>query len=159
MRCILPVVTSAGGIERFKKINMSMNATLEERFNRRVRKGSETECWDWIGGIDKDGYGVLQFNKVVLRTHRVSYIIHVGEIPTGLVLDHLCRNRRCVNPSHLEACSIGENVRRGISIVPKCRNGHPYTDYWITKQGWRRCRVCKRAAKKRTKSRKVDNIL
>lgn len=86
---------------------------LEDRFWRKVAKGEG--CWEWQAARDSNGYGV--FNKGegrgLDRAHRVAYELLVGAIPPGLVLDHLCRNKSCCNPGHLEPVTIGENIRRG----------------------------------------------
>ena len=71
------------------------------------------ECWEWIASTEKAGYGVFALRKKVVKAHRVSYIANIGAIPDGLVTDHLCRNRRCVNPNHLELVTQRENVVRG----------------------------------------------
>jgi len=75
------------------------------------------DCWEWTAGRDRHGYGQLKISsagrKTTARAHRVVYEIVRGPIPEGLTLDHLCRNRGCVNPSHLEPVTIGDNIRRG----------------------------------------------
>ena len=72
-------------------------------------------CWLWTKSIDYGGYGRIGQRGVNARAHRVSYEHFVGPIPDGLSLDHLCRNRRCVNPDHLEPVTGSENTRRGIA--------------------------------------------
>ena len=86
------------------------------------------------------------------RLHRAIYEKFVGPIPDGLTIDHLCRNRLCVNPAHLEPVTLAANVLRGESLPAKnarkthCPKGHPYdeTNTHITKQGWRICKACNR---------------
>ena len=85
-----------------------------ERFWSKVDK-TDT-CWNWIAGRS-NGYGMIQINKKHKYAHRVSYEIFKGDIPEGLELDHLCRNRKCVNPDHLEAVSSRENTMRGNNIT------------------------------------------
>lgn len=71
-------------------------------------------CWYWTKGVQGGGYGEFHWPSRRTRiVHRIAYELLVGPIPKGLVLDHLCRTRRCVNPDHLEPVTIAENVRRG----------------------------------------------
>lgn len=123
---------------------MSSQADL---FFARVDKSGTAEnqhCWVWRGRAVR-GYGRFSFRGRTLIAHRVAYQLMVGPIPHGLDLDHLCRNRSCVNPVHLEPVTRAENVRR--AARSHCRQGHAYVDFgFMTPQGWRRCRVCRRQA-------------
>jgi hypothetical protein len=88
----------------------------QERFWARVDRRGDDECWPWIGSIDEFGYGRMDFRrhmKVTERAHRLAYFLAYGPVRPGFVIDHLCRNRGCVNPSHLEVVTRGENMRRG----------------------------------------------
>ena len=142
-----------------------MNATESQSESQVERKTITTDdCWLFAGKIDKSGHGRVyagQVNGKVLprpQVYRVMYEELVGEIPEGLVLDHLCENPPCINPAHLEPVTQAENVFRGFRKRTHCRNGHEYTPeniYW--KKGYngfnpanpegmlRVCRTCAKA--------------
>jgi hypothetical protein len=137
----------------------------EVRFWSHVERGSNDECWPWGGGRSTGGYGRFFDGGKGVQAHRFAYEMLVGPIPDGLDLDHLCRVRHCVNPSHLEPVTRSENLRRGDMHKPidggaravwqrgktHCPKGHPYDEentlmhYWKRENSWRRlCRTCHR---------------
>ncbi|QIK84866.1 HNH endonuclease [Sanguibacter sp. HDW7] len=86
--------------------------TVAERVYPRLITNPETGCWEWTGAL-RNGYGAVGIGKSVHYVHRWVYVQHVGPIPTDYVIDHLCCNRRCANPEHLEAVTDETNKARG----------------------------------------------
>lgn len=89
-----------------------MQGTLVERITALIEVQGDDGCWIWRG-TKSNGYGRVSVDRRLHYVHRVVYALTVGEIPEGLQLDHLCRNRACCNPAHLEPVTASENVRRG----------------------------------------------
>lgn len=125
--------------------------TPEERFFAKVEKTAT--CWNWTAHLNEDGYSKFRMGDKHKFGHRVSYEWFVGPIPEGLTIDHLCRNRKCVNPEHLEAVTHKVNVLRGTApsalhaVKTHCPRGHAYDEantFW-NRDGTRRgCRQCRR---------------
>lgn len=138
--------------------------TVEKRLLNHIAKTDK--CWLWLGAMDSKGYGRMRVNKRYKGAHRVAYELWRGEIPEGLVLDHLCKRPDCVNPQHLEPVTQRENLMRGDTLPAKqaritnCPHGHPYSgDNLFYYRGARMCRACSRVrarayvAKRRTEAR------
>lgn len=131
---------------------------------------SETGCWEWTGPMDRSGYGLIRITigGRVRSTgaHRASWIAHRGPIPMGLQIDHLCFNRKCINPAHLEPVTTQENTRRAANNPARktyktgrpprelqdrraCKR-HGKTDgYWRTRKDGYTCWVCRPCASAR----------
>lgn len=126
----------------------------EKHFWERVNK-TDT-CWLWTGPQQGLGYGQASLNRKPTLVHRMSWKLINGPIPEGLVLDHLCRVRHCVNPEHMEPVTMRENILRGVgrgAINAKkthCKRGHPLRGYNVVytiikkRRIGRHCRECKR---------------
>jgi hypothetical protein len=82
-----------------------------ERFINKVDFDS-SDCWDWVGSKNELGYGTMRYRGRVWKAHRVSYLLFNGDPENGLVIDHTCKNRSCVNPLHLEEVTQKENLQR-----------------------------------------------
>ena len=89
---------------------------VSQPIKERLLKNSDRsgECWLWLKSCNYKGYGQIGWKGKTYKTHRVSFEVFVGPIPAGLQIDHLCRIRHCIRPSHLEPVTCKENIRRGI---------------------------------------------
>ena len=136
---------------------------LRTRFESKYVIDPTTGCWLWTAKIEWTGYGRISLGGRRGRlemAHRVAYELHVGPIPDGLEIDHLCRVRHCVNPAHLEAVTSQVNVLRGRGPAvaaargriqqrakTHCPSGHPYSgaNLYVSPDGRRRsCKTCGR---------------
>ncbi len=138
------------------------SSNWEKRFWSQVDKTDA--CWNWKGYLDRDGYGHAYWGKPVIA-HRISLKINRIDLIPGLVVDHLCKNRKCVNPSHLRQVTTRENVLCSDGIPAKnlkkisCYKGHLFTEkntYRYRRKGgngqWEReCRICRKNAVNRSK--------
>lgn len=128
-----------------------------DRFAERVAL-DDSGCLQWLGATTGDGYAQIKLTptegKRLVYVHRWSYEHHFGPIPEGLQIDHLCRNRACVNPEHLEAVTPRVNALRSANPTAinarktHCVHGHPLSgeNLKTSRNGaWRYCRTCKSA--------------
>lgn len=135
---------------RISDVAGNLNLLAIKRFASKYRKTKS--CWEWCAGKFSNGYGIFHINRRPFGAHRIAYLIFNGEIDPGLVIDHTCRNRGCVNPGHLEQVSLQENVYRGESRNARnrrkthCKRGHEFNkqNTYLRKDrpGHRHCRAC-----------------
>lgn len=137
---------------------MATRKSIIEKIQMYALPEPNSGCWLWMGNIGKAGYGTI-FDVKVRRAHRVAYELFKGPIPDGLVLDHLCRVRCCVNPDHLEPVTDRENIKRGLATISAaqvaawakklarthCKWGHEFTEENTSRRdNYRLCRACKK---------------
>lgn len=128
---------------------------LPARFWAKVQPEPMSGCWLFVGAQTKDGYGSIWIGKTNAPTHRLLFSVE-NEIPQGLVVDHKCRVRCCVNPAHLRAITFKENVLIGIgpsalcARMTTCKRGHEFAGENLqrtTCRNERICRACRRASR------------
>jgi hypothetical protein len=136
---------------------------LPSRFWMKLAVNMDGGCWTWTAS-GSNGYGRFQVGRGSRQAHRIAYEALVGPIPAGLQLDHLCRNRGCCNPAHLEPVTQQENIRRGENGKARgiqqrakttCPAGHPYSgeNLLVRCTGKRACRTCERGQPRRSRAR------
>ncbi|MCM8555654.1 HNH endonuclease signature motif containing protein [Streptomyces sp. STCH 565 A] len=129
--------------------------TIDDRFWSKVIPAAPEECWHWAASTSPEGYGSFRSaSGKNVGAHCWAYESLRAEIPAGLVLDHLCRNRACVNPWHLEPVTQRVNVLRGLPFIEwpdMCPQGHEFTEANTsrTRRGHRRCVTCNRLRARR----------
>ena len=135
-----------------------MNLT-EDEYERFIGKTETTNsgCLIWTGPLDKDGYGTFYLRRKGRRAHRVAWFNMNGPIEEGMVINHVCRNRACVNHQHLKIMTAAENNFKDSTSIPyinsqktHCKNGHPF-DRKYGKQ--RYCSVCQSEKTKRLRAK------
>lgn len=134
---------------------------LKADFPRRFEPIPGSGCWAWLGRVNHGGYGQMIVGRAAKLAHRVAYEMFIGPIPDGMVLDHLCRVRSCVNPLHLDPVTLVENVKRGAHATKKkCIHGHEYTEKNTkrTKTG-RACKVCRNIYRRNLRARRKEEGL
>jgi hypothetical protein len=142
----------SGGGNEFRRDDAKALAYILARIIEEDR-GYSTSCWVWQGYKEERGYGrtkVPGYSLGNAHVHRASYELHIGAIPDGLTIDHLCRVRACCNPAHLEAVTAYENYRRGLAFErvkqTHCKRGHELAgeNVRVDRKGDRVCRTCHR---------------
>lgn len=133
------------------QIKNNRGVPVLDRFMKKVTV-CESGCWLWGGVVTRGGYGMFWPDETGTPAHRWSYEHHVGLIPQGLQIDHLCRVRRCVNPAHLEPVTAKENQIRSPhnpAIRTHCPQGHAYNhaNTYRYPDGRRACRACASVAR------------
>ena len=120
---------------------MPRKILLEDRFWKKVDKKSKDECWNWLGSLNKmRGYGqIYSENYKIILAHRLSWIIHFGEIPIGKLVLHKCDNKKCVNPNHLYLGTHGDNAKDKVLRNPSVLG--PTSKFyegeaWLMKKLW-----------------------
>jgi hypothetical protein len=141
--------------------------SVEQRFWEKVIRGKDDECWEWRGAHDTAGYARFHVDMRRRRegAHRFAYELLIGPIPEGLELDHLCRNKGCINPYHLEPVTRSVNVRRALAFNPRkhkthCPQGHALAGENLYVYIGRRktaylCKECRRIQCRQYKARRA----
>lgn len=142
-------------VERAKhgKQIIDLSRSNKTRFLEGISIDKNGGCWQWTWPADRGGYARFKAAGVREMVHRLAYRLFIGAIPHGLTIDHLCRNRVCVRPDHLEAVSMRTNVIRGDTITGRnhrkthCPRGHAYDllNTYRDPSGRRHCIICERA--------------
>lgn len=123
--------------------------SVEDRIMSRVYMKPDCSCWFWRGIHDRDGYAKMTHRNRPIAVYRLAYETFKAPIPDGMEMDHICRERGCVNPSHVEPVTSRENTLRS-PIAPaainarmeKCPNGHEFSVVKFGKRTQRRCLIC-----------------
>jgi hypothetical protein len=146
--------------------SLPLNLTDQERIERASRVNDATGCREWVQHLTPNGYGQLNIRGRNRLAHALAWETARGPVPSGLVLDHLCRNKKCCNVDHLEPVTDRENILRGTgpsavnAAKTHCDKGHPLSGDNLRilggrSQPQRRCRECNRLGMVRWRAKKV----
>lgn len=157
----------AAGLTRDMITAPGLRGTVEDRFWKKVAKYDD--CWEWHGKVSSRGYGVMHTPySSSTPAHKVSFILHGGSIAPGNLVDHICRNRKCVNPAHLREATIRQNTTENSesvaakNIVKTHRDsGHELSgdNLRVDRRGWRACRKCQVIHVRNSRRRKRDHLI
>lgn len=151
---------------RFQKGNPSRPEPIELRLEKHSMPEPNSGCHLWFGALNRDGYAEVWADGRTRKAATVAYELENGPVPEGLVLDHLCRTRCCVNPAHLEPVTSKENTARGmvaavvrarIDFSAPCPHGDDHRVIWYTRGDGRRqktCLTCKSIRKREKRNAK-----
>lgn len=172
MTCVIcqdpcgPVGLCVIHLSRWNRYGRFHKLTTEDKFFQRVSE-SPDGCWLWARP-QHDGYGRFTAgpSRVKLMAHRWIYEHMIAEIPEGTEIDHLCKRRNCVNPYHLDPVTQRVNSLRSDNIggvntrKVRCNSGHPFdvANTYITPDGRRECRQCRKAASARYNQRRARKL-
>lgn len=123
------------------------------RFENKFQKGSKEECWEWQGAKTTEGYGLFwPERRTTWTAHRYMFVLEIEDIPSGYQVHHVCYNKGCVNPFHLQLLSPKENTQDAFSTerVPTCRHGHERIpeNLYYRKDGRKDCLLCRKERNK-----------
>ena len=149
-----------------------LSAATARRFWSKVSLDTPDSCWLWQGWRNRDGYGHYSHCEGGSKlAHVIAYRLQVGPVPKGKQLDHVCRNRACCNPTHLEPVTARENVLRGIGFAARhaqathCLHGHEFTpentrfaNLADRKYPRRSCRTCDRLSQQRRRAQFAGKV-
>lgn len=141
-----------------KVIPTPLDERVKARFWSKVNVGPKRQCWEWRGALSFCGYGQFSIGSTNYLSHRVALAIMHTDMPAGMVADHTCRNRACVNPNHLRVVDQYTNVHENSSAIAHlnslkthCHRGHPFEgeNLYLHPKGFRECRTCAREYKRK----------